>query len=349
MVHQNKQRCIRTRKTTSPCVSRLTVTFKNCSDLVSASWTHAVRDKHGRRFPQAIAHRGLKALHPENTMRAFKAALKGRAHAIETDVHLSKDGIVVLSHDADLKRCFGIKKKIIDCDWVELSQLRTLQEPHEPMPRLLDLLEYLAQPGLEHIWVLLDIKVDNDADDIMRLIAQTIGSTPSSQKRLWRDRILLGIWAAKFLPLCTHYLPEFPITHIGFSTCYARKFLAVPNVGFNMLQKILLGPIGASFIRDVKEAGRHLLVWTVNETNLMKWSVQKEVDGVITDDVKRFREVCDNWIDDEETIQVNLAQWLYAFWLYLVVLFYTLGFRRRFPETVEDFLTKNSPQRKHAG
>jgi hypothetical protein len=61
--------------------------------------------------------------------------------------------------DRDLKRCFGRKEKLIDCDYDFLSKLRTLKEPHEPMPRLADLLEYLAQPGLEEIWVLLDIKV----------------------------------------------------------------------------------------------------------------------------------------------------------------------------------------------
>jgi len=47
----------------------------------------------------------------------------------------------------------------MDCDWSYLSTLRTLRAPHESMPRLVDLLEYLAQPGLEDIWVLLDIKV----------------------------------------------------------------------------------------------------------------------------------------------------------------------------------------------
>jgi glycerophosphoryl diester phosphodiesterase len=282
-------------------------------------------------------------------MRAFKAAVKGRAHAVETDIHLSKDGVVVLSHDADLKRCFGINRKIIDCEWAELSQLRTLKEPHEPMPRLLDLLEYIAQPGLEHIWVLLDIKLDNNADDVMRLIAQTIASVSPSQSRLWRDRVLLGIWAAKFLPLCTHYLPRFPITHIGFSTCYARQFLAVPNVCFNMLQKVLLGPIGSRFIRDVKEAGRQLFVWTVNEKSMMKWSIQEEVDGVITDDTKKFREICDDWTEDERPIRVGFAQWLYTLWLYLVVLVFGLLFRYRFPETVEGFLRRNSLQGRHPG
>jgi hypothetical protein len=49
-------------------------------------------------FPQTIAHRGYKAEHPENTMRAFQGAVEVGAHALETDIHLSKDGIVVLSH-----------------------------------------------------------------------------------------------------------------------------------------------------------------------------------------------------------------------------------------------------------
>lgn len=49
-------------------------------------------------FPQTIAHRGYKARYPENTMSAFKGAVGAGAHAIETDLHLSQDGIVVLSH-----------------------------------------------------------------------------------------------------------------------------------------------------------------------------------------------------------------------------------------------------------
>lgn len=142
-----------------------------------ATWTYAQKSKDGNRLPQTIAHRGYKAKHPENTMGAFRGAVKAGTHAIETDIHLSKDGVVVLSHvsnrtsrhascttngerqDATLKRCFGLDEKIIDCTWDQLSKLRTLQEPHEPLPRLVDLLEFLASPGLEDIWLLLDIKV----------------------------------------------------------------------------------------------------------------------------------------------------------------------------------------------
>lgn len=63
-----------------------------------ASWTF---NKDG--LPQAIAHRGYKAEFPENTMGAFRGAVEVGAHAIETDVHLSKDDVVVISHVRNIK------------------------------------------------------------------------------------------------------------------------------------------------------------------------------------------------------------------------------------------------------
>ncbi|SLM35123.1 glycerophosphoryl diester phosphodiesterase protein [Lasallia pustulata] len=167
------------------------------SSFPNPTWTYAKKSKDGNRLPQTIAHRGYKAKHPENTMGAFKGAVKAGTHAIETDIHLSKDGVVVLSHDATLRRCFGKDEKIIDCTWDYLSKLRTLKEPHEPMPQLGELLEFLASPGQEDIWLLLDIKLDNDADTIMRLISHTIQRTPPSPTRPWNQRILLGCWACE--------------------------------------------------------------------------------------------------------------------------------------------------------
>jgi glycerophosphoryl diester phosphodiesterase len=68
------------------------------ADHILASWTWARKDKDGRRFPQTIAHRGYKAKHPENTLAAFKGAVSVGTHAIETDIHLTRDDVVVLSH-----------------------------------------------------------------------------------------------------------------------------------------------------------------------------------------------------------------------------------------------------------
>lgn len=214
-------------------------------------------------------------------------------------------------------------------------------EPHEPMPRLAELLEYLALPEQQNIWLLLDIKIDNDANDVIRLIAKTIKSVDSGPRK-WNQRVVLGVWAVRYLPLCAQCLPGFPISHIGFSTLYARQFLKVPNVSFNMLQKILIGPIGARFMRDVKKANRQLFLWTVNEVNMMKWSIQKEVDGVITDDPKLFNEVCKTWGDNEPKAKPSWYQTLYTFWLYILLTVLWLPIRRRFPESVDTFLQANS-------
>ena len=81
----------------------------------------------------------------------------------------------------------------MDCDWSYLKTLRTLKAPHEAMPRLRDLLEFLNTPGLEDTWILLDIKLDDDADDMMRLIAKTLDDVKPT--RPWNERIALGCWA----------------------------------------------------------------------------------------------------------------------------------------------------------
>ena len=70
--------------------------------------------------PFFIAHRGCQSLAPENTLASFVCAARLGLQAIETDVRLTKDGVLVCSHDASLKRMFGIKKKISDMTAEEL-------------------------------------------------------------------------------------------------------------------------------------------------------------------------------------------------------------------------------------
>ena len=128
-------------------------------------------------------------------MGAFHGALAVGAHAIETDLRLSRDGVVVLAHDEDLSRCFGIPdKKVRDCDWAYLSTLKTLREPVQTMPRLSDLLEYIAQPGLEDVWVLLDIKTQDDGAELVGRMAETIKGVAPSARKGWEERVVLGCW-----------------------------------------------------------------------------------------------------------------------------------------------------------
>jgi len=71
--------------------------------------------------PLFIAHRGCQSLAPENTIPSFTCAARLGLQAIETDVRISKDGLLVCSHDDSLKRMFALKKKISTTDYAELK------------------------------------------------------------------------------------------------------------------------------------------------------------------------------------------------------------------------------------
>ncbi|KAI1492509.1 PLC-like phosphodiesterase [Biscogniauxia mediterranea] len=245
--------------------------------------------------PIAIAHRGYKAQAPENTMLAFRRAVDVDAGAIETDLHLSRDGVVVLSHDADLGRCYGLPGvRVRDRDWAELAALRTARAPHEPMPRLRDLLAWLDEdPRAAGVGVLLDIKRHDDAEELVRRTAETIASVPATQ-RPWNERITPCCWDAKYIRLCLAHLPGFRITHVGHSTAYARALVdQVPGLSaVSMLRHALAAPVtGPRFLRDMRARGVPVHAWTVNEEDWMEWCVRNSIAGVITDDPALFREV----------------------------------------------------------
>ncbi len=70
-----------------------------------------------------IAHRGLHGNGAvENTAEAFRRAVEA-GYGVELDVQLSSDGVVVVTHDYDLKRVFGVDRKVKDCTAAELSAL----------------------------------------------------------------------------------------------------------------------------------------------------------------------------------------------------------------------------------
>jgi hypothetical protein len=62
-----------------------------------------------------------------------------------------------------------------------------------------------------------------------------------------------------------------------------------------MLQPLMVGPMGKSFFTEIFQAKREIYLWTVNDVKAMKWSIRKEVDGVITDDPKKYLEVCETY------------------------------------------------------
>lgn len=229
-------------------------------------------------------------------MRAFREAVAAGAHAIETDLHLSRDGVVVLAHDKDLQRCYGVAGQVHDYDWRELAVLRTVRPPALPMPRLSDLLEFLATE--EETWVLLDIKVDDEARTMMDRLAATLAAAGRDGEGKgghsgWKERVLLGCWTATHVQLAAEMLPGYAVAWIGITIPLAQEYMEVPNIALNMRQEPLrYGRGGRALLDRCHEQGRPVFAWTVNRKTWMRWAVQKGLDAVITDDARLFLEVC---------------------------------------------------------
>ena len=70
-----------------------------------------------------LAHRGYSGKAPENTMAAFKLALEADADGLELDVHITKDGRVVVIHDDTLERTTDGRGRVEEQTYAELAQL----------------------------------------------------------------------------------------------------------------------------------------------------------------------------------------------------------------------------------
>ena len=106
-----------------------------------------------------FAHRGVMTLQPENTMSAFRLALDTGADGIETDVHLTKDGELVLIHDESLERTTDGSGLVSSYTLDELRRfnagVRFSQQ--EVIPTLQELLELVRD---ESIRLNLEVKTD---------------------------------------------------------------------------------------------------------------------------------------------------------------------------------------------
>jgi myo-inositol-1(or 4)-monophosphatase len=90
---------------------------------------------------QATAHRGDVERHRENTIAAVRSAVDAGADFIEVDVRVTRDGSVVLLHDATLERLWGLDRPVAEVDWAEVAALGS---GDNRIPLLTDVLTVLS-------------------------------------------------------------------------------------------------------------------------------------------------------------------------------------------------------------
>jgi glycerophosphoryl diester phosphodiesterase len=123
-----------------------------------------------------IAHRGLSAFAPENTMAAFRLAANASYYGIECDVHVTKDGRFVVFHDFDLERMCHHVGFIKEMTYEELSKITIKngnyieQYSNEKIPLLEDFLQLCRDNNKVPVIEVKDINQMSDLDHLLKLL-----------------------------------------------------------------------------------------------------------------------------------------------------------------------------------
>ena len=138
------------------------------------------------------------------------------------------------------------------------------------------------------------------------------------------DLIILFLSQAEWVGACFRYLPGFPVVLLTPSPAYASSMLAVPNLHFGLLNySFAAGGRDVQFIsraRNQQQRGRMIFSWSDNADQWMARSIRNGVDGVITDDPRRFIELCSQW--DDARVREGAGRWTLwelVFWMGITI------------------------------
>ncbi len=106
------------------------------------------------------AHRGASEYAPENTMSSFQLGVHMGANGIETDVRRTKDGVLVLFHDANFERVIGCEGCIGDYTYEELMQFRVKNEKTDTKDIIVKFEDFLRYFGFRDLHFAIELKED---------------------------------------------------------------------------------------------------------------------------------------------------------------------------------------------
>lgn len=232
--------------------------------------------------PLVAAHRGGAALWPENSLTAFRGAIGLGVDLVELDVHQTRDGEVVVVHDATLERTTTGRGTVRDLSWAELATAVIRGTPDDRLPRLADVLA-LLRPS--RVGLLLEIKSGPGGDRYPgieeRVLALLQGSGVAD-----RTTVMAFDWT--ILERLRALSPSVRLTgllsHHGAARAGGVE-AAVPRLralGANDLgiERTLLTP---EAVRAAHDAGLSIGVWTVNDPDELRRALGAGVDYVTTD------------------------------------------------------------------
>ncbi|MEC3978276.1 glycerophosphodiester phosphodiesterase [Amycolatopsis sp. H20-H5] len=231
-------------------------------------------------LPRALAHRGwhlddLAGM--ENSLAAFRRAAEEGYRYVETDVHATSDGVVVVHHDERLDRTTDGGGAIAAQTWAQIRHLKV--GGREPLSRLEDVLEEL--PGTRFN---IDVKADSAIEPFVRVVrrmdaGERVAAASFSDSRLAKIRRLAGPGLVTAMgPLSVAalraqaWLPLLPLGSL------ARGSMAQVPV-----RQGRLTVVDRAFVRAAGRAGVEVHTWTIDDPTEMRELLDLGVHGIVTD------------------------------------------------------------------
>ncbi len=234
-----------------------------------------------------IAHRGMSGTYPENTMLSFIKAAEAGADGIELDVHLSRDGEVMIMHDESLERTAGMKKLLMECTRAELEKTNAGRTKDDafgftPVPSLEEYLSWVKDTGL---YTNIELKTapvyyPGIEEKTIRLI----------QRFSLEDRIIFSSFNWLSVIRARELDPDI---RSGFLIASPR----IVNIG-SLIHSIGMeyyhpdySLLSDSAVSELKASSCGINAWTVNDDECIRKCLAWDVDGLITNYPERARKI----------------------------------------------------------
>lgn len=218
---------------------------------------------------QIIGHRGAAGLAPENTLQSIQAALRAGVDAVEVDVRVTSDGMVVLCHDKHIVDATGAKQL------VRKNTYKVLKKINPDLALLSEALKIVAGT----CQIIVEIKPGEPCKPIVAVL----------QDESKKSNIPAGVAFASFdvhiLQHIRHALPEIPlIVCDSWSGVRATRRARRLGTAWLFMNERWLW---RGFVRMMQQNGFRLSVYTVdNPKRIARW--QPFLYGVITNHPERF-------------------------------------------------------------
>ena len=230
---------------------------------------------------EITAHRGSSVNAPENTIPAIEKAMEEMADSVEIDVQMTSDGVIVLGHDASLKRVAGVNRSIASMTFAQLEQLDVgswFSKSYEGtrIPALSEVLELCSQK----IGLNIEIKYVGKNSELPEKTAEMIKAYGMENQCVVTSTNLPYLRRVKAV------LPEVRTGYI-ISAAYGN-FYSSEDIDFISIRS---GFVTSALMQNAHEQGKAVYAWTVNSKSELERLTLLGVDGIITDRPVLAREI----------------------------------------------------------